>query len=360
MVKPHTYGKKCKTVLRISLFVLLLALCGVLLFPPAAQIGKGEATSVVWQSGEREISYAEAVETLRGCDGEKLYFYGGETGEAETGAAFKEVYSVLEGGGLLSLLTIKTEGLGRVERVALYRKFGDTGYYSGDLFAFDGVRVLRTRRKGFGEIVLLDGALSADVLKNSGAKRLVLRGGSRMTAAALVSSQVEEAVAEAPYFMQGNVLSLATAGGARLVAGLPLAEELCASEGSYCDEGAFAPCDRLVSLTAPFIGSAKSLLATDRDGRLSYMFGGTVPRSLERVKATGGVISPFAFTGCGFIKEIDLCGLAEEDVSAQAFYGCERLERLHTKKRGLSLSGGFSVRSLPCGCLLYERKGEEA
>ena len=70
---------------------------------------------------------------------------------------------------------------------------------------------------------------------------------------------------------------------------------------------------------------------------------------------TGGVLTAFAFYACGGLEEIVACGVAEEDVSSQAFLGADGLRVLHSPRRDVRLAGAFSQTALPCGCTLFVR-----
>ncbi len=350
MVKRNTFCKK--SVIRALIFALLYLICALLCFLsfPRRTLARSEEYTAVWSDGSvtRE-SYASAYSALSGAgNGSVLLEREGVCGEIAAGEAFAAFRTVLEEGSLPELLAADPEGLAPIERAALYRTFGNTVFYSADYFAFDGTRVLRTARRTFGELVLLDGDLPAAALRNTGAKKLVLRADARLAAASLAGSAVEECVASPPYRSSGGAVYLDTAGGTRLVAALPLITSLCADGYRFCDQGALAPCTQLCSLQLPFAGSAESA----SDGRLAWAFGDELPASLKRVKLTGGTVSAFTFAGCGAVEEIDLCGIPAEDIAPAAFARCTSLVRLHTSAEWET---DFSRTRLPCGCYLYER-----
>lgn len=351
MVKDKRSLKK--GVFSVLIFAVGFLLCACCLIPfYGAAAAREERYEAVWQDGTvTEESYASAYGALCGAEeGELLLERDGRRGTIGTSARYQTVRTLLKEGSLPDLLTLPSEGLSPLERAALYREFCTTGYYSADLFAYDGSGVSRTRRTSFCELVLLDGSVPASVVCGTGAEKLSLRSGAMFSASALIGSDVREIAAEAPYAVQEGAVYLSTASGRRLVAGLPHATELTADHIAFCDKGALSPCAELVSLCLPFTGSAEQ---GGSDGRLLWAFGERLPKSLKRVKITGGTIPAFAFTGCGGVEELDLCGIPAEKISASAFAGCTGLIRLHTKI-GLSLNG-FVRSGLPCGCFLYER-----
>lgn len=345
--------KKIATFIAIASGVALFCACALAVFPFPKSVLKGSAFyGIVWEDGvRREESYCAALGALSGFENGRLLFEReGVRGSKPAGGELFRLDALLDGGSLPELLAADFSALSGLEGAALYRKYANVGFYSGDLFAYDGERVSRTRRTAFGEIVLLDGKLQSGVLVRSGAKKLTLRPQAEFSAAALVGTQVCEIAAREPYFTEGGALYLKTPGGVRLIAALPSAEELAVSEVAFCDEGALSPCARLVSLSLPFIGLSRA-----DGGRVASLFG-EVPASLARVFVSGGKVGEFAFSGCPFVREIDLCGIPAQDVSMQAFIGCERLQKLHTLREDLSLGGNFTQKRLPCGCLLYERE----
>lgn len=328
--------------------------CAFLLFLPfpEALAAEGEEYLVRWENGTAKESYYSAYSALSGCTRECLLFgREGLRGELPASEAFQNAYALLEKGTLLDLLTGDFTVSTRIERAALYRKYEDVCFYSGDLFVFDGTHVVRTKRGGFGELVLLDGKLSAADLCASGAETLTVRADAEFSVDALVGSSVKELRAAEPYFVAGGALYRKTPGGVRLVAAAPSLTHLAVEKTDFCDEGALAPCTALSSLVLPFLGNTKK-----ESFALSVLFGGEVPKTLAQIKVTGGTVIPFAFGGAENLFEIDLCGIAAEDVSETAFSGCGSLRKLHTSKKNLSLSGSFHQTELPCGCTLYERK----
>ncbi len=331
---------------------LLVALLFVFPLPRAAE--EGEAYEAVWENGMvTHERYAAAYSALVGADEDGILLEnGGLRGKIAAAGPFREGYRVLMEGELLDLLTATFDGLSPLERTALFRTFGGTLYFSADCYAFDGDRVFRTAREAFERVALLDGPISSEQLRTSGATALLLHAGAQLEAAALCGTAVNSVTAQAPYVVEGDAVCLQTAGGRRLVAALPQTTELKATY-DFCDKGALAPCTALRSAELPFAGNAPKSAGSAFDGRLLWAFGGKLPETLKRVKLTGGVIAPDAFAGCGGLEELDLCGIPAENISAAAFERLGGLVRLHTRKE-LSLAG--AVRTLlPCGCYFYER-----
>lgn len=351
----HTVWKK--RALFALIFALGYGVCALLcLFPLSHIISPAEEEYTVnWSDGtaSRE-SYAAALSSL--SDAEENFVVlqrNGMRGEIAASETYAKCVNVLQNGDLLTLLTADFNGLSRLERASLWHTFGNTAYYSADLFAFDGKRVFRTPRKAFETLVLLDSSVPNATVCETGATELILRSEAQFEAAALVGSKIERVTVQPPYWVSGGGIYLTTAGGKRLVSALPKLSQFEAEDCDFCDEGALAPCTGLVSLTLPFAGSAKSGIGSDFNGRLEYDFGGNVPETLRRVKITGGMISEGAFVGCSMLEELDLCSIPAENISPSAFIGCEGLQRLHTAR--LLTWKGMARRSLPCGCYLYER-----
>lgn len=354
MVKRNTSCKK--RVFSALIFLVLFALCACCLVPfPRAAAAREERFEAVWENGTvTQESYASAYSALAGeRNGNLLLEREGLRGEIVASEHYRAVRTVFKEGSLLDLLTLQTEGLSSLERAALYREFCDTGFYSADLFAYDGDRVFRTPRASFSKLVLLDGSVSSGFLCELKAQKLVLRSGAQFSASSLAGTKIAEIEAAAPYAVNGGGVYLSTVGGTRLLAALPNIEEFKAEGYDFCDEGALAPCKNLVSLELPFAGSTRSTLGNDYDGRVLWAFGDSAPQTLKRVKLTGGTVGQLAFLGLNGVEEVDLCGIPEENISTLAFGSLKGLLRLHTTKN-LQLEG-FSRTALSCGCTLYER-----
>lgn len=340
---------------------LFVAACLFSLYPPFPErLAGGEAYACVWSDGSvTEESYSSAYSALAGMDGEGvLLSRGGLTGriESEAGA----LYSVLERGSLADLLSCTAEGT-RIDSAALYRAFSDRVWYDGDYYVWTGDGVERVSRAKRGEIVFLEGSVSARVLNETNASTVYLRSEAQVTAASFVGSGVKAVFAEAPYSERDGAVYTDTAGGKRLVAAIGIVQELVLDENlSFADEGALIACEGLVSIELPFLGSAKSPFGSGYRGEFAHLFsdGGSyrVPATLERVRVTGGRIESFAFYACPDLKEIDACGVDASEISRTAFAGMNSLKKLHTPKREVSLTGSFASYRADCGCTVYERK----
>lgn len=340
-----------KRVIKIAAAALIFILALLSLLPWEGRVALAGSELCVWESGPRRESRAELFRTLVGTDGSELLFErDGERGSLPAGEECRRVFSVLSQGGLAELLALRMEEVSDLERTALFLQFGDTGYYADEFFAFDGTQVSRSSRVGFGRVVLLAGSISAQTLILSGARELGIRAEAELSPSSLAGTQVKRLFAEEPYFTDGSVLFLHTAGGVRLSALLPC-EEPSLSGYDFADEGALSSCLGATSLRLPFLGSGRRL-STDFSGSLLYLFG-EAPKSLKRVKAEGGCVIPFAFAGCSALEEIDLCGVPEGDISQSAFYGLPSLRLLHTRKE--FDFEGFARTTAPCGCYEYRR-----
>ena len=351
---------KSRPVLRFLAFFAAFSLVGLLLFLPfPKRVGANGNYEVEWENGARTSeTYASVSACLEDCTEEELLLgREGVSGRMAVSAEYSKRFALLAGGSLAELLAASYPALSPSESLALWRKFAQVGYYSEEFFAYGGSGFSRTERTHFSEVVLMTGNISASVLQRSGAEKLTLRAEAQLKGSALFGTRIKEFGAFAPYYAKEDALFLSTPGGTRLVAALPLAEELCITvDIHFCDEGALSSCMALKTLTLPFVGSSVSPDGSDYDGRLQYMFGENVPESLKRVKVTGGALKTFAFEGCRAIEEIDLCGIAWTAISRDAFVGCYGLEKLHTSLKNPNIEGNFKVTSLPCGCFLYERE----
>lgn len=271
--------------------------CALLFFVPRTTYTRGNAERYVcvWQDGEetdetRESAYA----ALLGAGEEGvLLMRDGKRGVIKGGEEYFAARATLEEGTLADLLRLRTDGMNGMEVAALYRTFGDRGYYAGEFFAFDGGRVVRTERTAFGEIFLSAGSFQG---KNAGgARRLILGADADFTSAALWEEA--EVEARAPYFTAGGAVCLKTAGGVRLAAVLPKTRDL------------IARCDFL---------------------------------------------DPGALDSCPLLETADLCGIPAERIG-DAFENCFFLQRLHTTAEDPCLAGKFRRTTADCGCYVYER-----
>lgn len=353
--------KILRPVLRFFACAVGIVCVAALLFLPfPKKVGTDAAGyEVEWADGTRTSeTFATVAAHLKDCTAREILLEReGLTGGMAVSEAFSERFSLLTRGSLAELLAASYPALSPPESLALYRKFGDTGYYSEEFFCYDGSGFSRTERMYFSEVVLMTGDIPSDVLQISRAERLTVRAEAQPTGVALFGTHIKEFCTFAPYYSKDGALYLSTLGGTRLVAALPLSEDLeISKEVHFCDEGALISCTHLRSLTIPFVGSSVSPDGSGYDGRLKYMFSENVPASLARVKVTGGALKTFAFEGCPYLKEIDLCGMDRAAISRDAFVGCYGLEKLHTSLKNPNIGDGFKVSQLTCGCYLYERE----
>ncbi len=99
-------------------------------------------------------------------------------------------------------------------------------------------------------------------------------------------------------------------------------EEVVISSGSSIEANAFANCNKIHTITLPFVGK------TSEGGRLSDIFGGSVPSSLVNVTVTGSAaLKSGAFAGASSIKNLVLEPYIT-NIEETALYGCRNLENL--------------------------------
>ena len=171
---------------------------------------------------------------------------------------------------LAELLTFRLESCSRLEKAALFLRYGGRCYYAGESFCWNGEKISRAERTKFTEVVLLNGNLPSAFLRDAGAKTLILSGKAEFTVRSLVGSEVETVVASEPYFTKDGAVYLETAGGTRLVAALPNVENL-EIHCDYLDKGALSACANLKTLKLP----------ENFDGTLAMLFGNTpIPEDL--------------------------------------------------------------------------------
>lgn len=269
------HGKKGRKILS-ALFAVTVFFAAVLtLFwrIPQRTEKSAERYLCIFENGEEEtLDFCEAFELIKGVSREGILLEKDEiAGKVRAGEKFSACAEGLLTGDALLLFSASAEGLTGLERAALYERFSGTGYYAGEFFAWNGTRVLPEKTRSFREAYLLDGAFKQGVLAQTGARKLVVKSAGKLTASALADSMVERVEAEAPYFSENGAVYLKTAGGVRLVAGLPFAEELTI-DCDFLDEGALSPCRCLKRLKLP----------AQYEGTLKMLFGDTpVPEDLE-------------------------------------------------------------------------------
>ena len=331
------------------------ALAAVLLaaFPLPRRLQTHGYYACVWEDGSRtQETYAAAYAAMVGAEEEGVALARGERrGLLSATPRYAAVYDVLAHGTVAQLLSLDAEGVSALERAALWRTFGETRWYAGEWFAWDGARVFRAEDMRAETVVLSEGGTS---LAATGAVRLELRPQAQLSADMLCGSRIAEVAAQAPYACEGNAIYLDTPGGRRLVAGLPAATSLAVSHARFLDEGALLPCTALQSLVLPFAGTG----AAGEDMLASLFSDGTdyrVPSSLQCVRICGGRVASDAFYGCGSLREISTCGVAAEKIDPAAFLHCTQLRVLHTARQDVLLPEGFTETRAPCGCHIFTR-----
>lgn len=255
---------------------VLLSAVGVLSlflpFPKAVEAERRESYVCRWENGEvAAVGFLEAYSVFSGFEQDRILLdRDGKRGEIAVGEEFLRAVEIFERGELAELLAIRLGAVTRLERAALWKLYGGRGYYAGEFFSWNGKSFFRTQRKKFEEVFLLTGTLPKTLLRDTGAKKLILSGKSELTAAALFKSGVEEAEGQAPYLVEGGAVYLQTAVGKVLIAALPNVEELTL-DCDFIKDGALASCEKLKRLTLPEC----------YDGTLAALFGETpVPEGL--------------------------------------------------------------------------------
>lgn len=326
--------------------------CTALLFLPLPEpVASGGTYAVQWESGTREEAYAAAYGMLAGADGEALYFVReGERGYSAGSEAYRTAYAALDTGGMAELASLSSEGCTALEQTALVRAFADKRWYMDGLYAYEGALIPSdggTCRR----IAVLSGFPARETLVRLGCTALSLGEGVGISSARLMGTKIARIGVSPPYRSDGTLVTLAAAGGERVVCAAPAQEELTLPDAVY-DEGALACCASLTSLTFCMDGCADGMLASLflSDGQYR------VPASLSAVTVTGGRLQSAAFYACPGVTEIDACALSQTDISVDAFLGAEGLERLHCPRADVRLAGSFSAAPLPCGCTLFQKR----
>lgn len=363
----NTSAHLCARAAAAAAALCLCSLIAVLLysFTPAGALAGNADERVLCRWSDASVtreSYAEIYPAFTGisADGEYLEFMrGGVSGRAETSEAFRMAYRVLMSGSLAELLSLRFTDGTRMEKSALYRAFSDLVWYSSAYFCWTGERAERVDRPKADRLVLLDGELSS-ALRVTEATKLIVRADADIEASAFEESRVEEIVAEKPYFFENGALYRESAAGTVLVCALPSVKELVVrSDTAIAEEGALAACRNLQKLTIPFAGNTIYSAALNYCGDVGVLFGQTaegeydIPETLVFLKITGGKLESYAFSGCGAVRAIDVCGIPADRISRQAFAGCSSLEFLHTQCSDPGIDGAYSVQQAECGCFIY-------
>ena len=105
-------------------------------------------------------------------------------------------------------------------------------------------------------------------------------------------------------------------------------------------QGAFRDCNYLQKITLPFVGKNKTVNSSgsasvetsffyvfDEEGNMVYNHTSYVPRSLETVVITGGIVGKSAFESCSYIKNVVLSD-SIRIIGDQAFFNCLRLKNI--------------------------------
>ena len=352
--------KRTRTMMQKAGAVIFTVACLFSLFLPLPKkFSRKDTYECTWSDGTMSTeSYDSAYGSMAGMDGESvLLVRSGKTGRIKSGAG--QVYSALTNGDLGQLLSCRPAGT-RLDGAALYRTFSKHVWYSKGYFVWTGRMIKRVSRATGEMLVVLEGNITARILQETGASALYLRGDATIATDAFAESKVQSLFVEEPYEQNGGVLYRNGAGGKRLIAALSTVETLVLDEDLlFADEGALVACQRLTSLTLPFLGSTLYSSSAAYTGKFSHLFSNgkeyRVPDTLSRVRVTGGQIVAFAFYACPSVQEIDACGVDAREISAQAFLGLDGLERLHSPKRDVLLTGEFTSHEAECGCTVFER-----
>ncbi len=351
-----------KRALTCAAAVTLSAVCLCMLALPVPKaVGRGENVLCSWRDGTSLVRYETAVRAFVGVDGEKniTLAQGERYGTVQTSEGFRSAHDVLSGSDLLNLRLLDTERLSRFERTALFRLHGNTVYYAGEPFIYNGNTVTASDRSYAARVVLIEGELPEGYLKSSGANALYLAEGAHLCGADLLESAVVAVEAEAPYTVEGGVVYRTEREQTRLVAVASSSGELRLEDYDYADMGALCACSELTALTLPFIGFARTWHGDPSSMRLSYLFqtenGDTMPEKLTSVSVTGGTVFSDAFYGWERLERIDLCGVDAKNISADAFKGLCNLRILHSPRKDVELAGNYKISRAACGCTIFER-----
>ena len=330
---------------------LLIAAVSVLLFalPLPKSLSRAGTVECIWADGASTERYAEAYALLNGinADGSIALVRGDSAGRVETGEEFSVALAAFRTGNLSDLLTLDLNGLASLEYAAIVREYGETVFYAGGAFRLQGGKVLPDSPAYAREVVLLEGALPAHYLKDTGARRLDVRAAAELDADDVIASRIETVACEAPYLVQGNAVYRDTAGGRRLVTALPNCTSLVLSESDFVDRGALLACARLERLE---LSLGEYALGWYFQTANAY----TMPEVLTNVTVSGGHVGEHCFYGFT-LAEVDLCRVEAENIAREAFLGAN-ISRIHTPRADVALAGGYSVSEAPCGCMVYEKR----
>lgn len=354
-------GKLRAALHAVCAALLSLAATFSLFLPlPRTVSGGAERYACAWENGTRtEEPLSALLPYLAGVseEGDALVLRGGISA-AVPSEALKRAHAALVSGDAAALYALDAKEMAPLFRVAFTMEARGTVLYDGTFYGWAGTRFRPVMSGACERFVWVSGNLSAGTFASLGAKEAHICTAARLNAASFLGSAVERVTAEAPYAAEGDVVCLDTAGGRRIVAALPVSD-LFVCDADFADAGALCACRSLVRADVPFVGSARSGKGTMFDDLFAHWFlqngDYDVPQTLRAVRVRGGVLAAHAFYRCRMIEEIDACGVAPEQIEAEAFVDCTSLRILHTPRADVTLRGTFTARALPCGCTLYER-----
>lgn len=350
----------------LSVAAAILIGCGMialLVFPlPVGTEAAGGVYLCEWEDGTRtEESYASAYTDFSHVDEEGRIILTREngTGTIVPSDDFSAFYRTVTKGSIADLLSLPADGLKRLEQFAAYRFCSDKVWVSGGAFFAYSTAFTRVDPEDAEEVILLDGSITAARLIKWKTTSLHIRSDASVTSKTLRGTLVSSVSAQPPYYADGTALYLDTAGGRRLVSGIPSARNFVMKNCDFADEGALLPCGKMETLTLGFVGNSASDMGSDFRGELAHLFSTgseyLVPSTLRKVTVTGGVLVSHAFYRCSSLQEIDACGMDKDKIDGDAFVDCVNLQSLHSPRADVRLQGNFVSTVLPCGCTLFER-----
>lgn len=248
----------------------LLLLAGALEHPFLCRKKEGEKILCVWEEGTSMESLSFVFSSICGIEERGISLKAGDrSGFVPAGKDFFAAKEALSSVDPLSLFSLNAK-LPSIEKCALFRAYRKTGYYSEELYCFDGESLKREMRSSLQTIVLLSGDLPEGFLKSVGAKNLSIGEYAFPTPSAIFESEIEFIQAKEPYFERGGALYKRENGALRLIFALPLKEELELSFQS-AERGALKGCRSLKRLRLP------------QSADLELLFDGEIPKGLELI-----------------------------------------------------------------------------
>lgn len=358
-------GKK-RTYIAVLIAVLFIIGFALVLFLPYPKaVGReNDGYLVAWSDGSsaRE-SYFSALSSFTGFseEGDLCFARDGSIGSTEGSLALKAVKTALDSGEISSLVNTDMN-FSRLESAALYRVYADTLYScKGEWFRFDGKNAVSVSNDVAGKVFLAEGELSASALNNTGASLLILGDGAEPSYKTLRGTFVSVEGRNRYFVENGAVVSRDL--GHCLRAAEPLATSVRVPDVGFCDMGALLPCERLVSLSIPFLGNLPTYSETVYQGELGYLFSDGeeyfIPETLRRVEVRGGHVTSFAFYRCHKLEEIDVSRVDPDEIEPQAFLGLESLKVLYAPRGDVLLSNAeefTAAYDAERACFVYKRK----